>query len=176
MTRYWGPVAFGLLTALFSTSLPAAAQDVIKLGEYQAWTAYSAGTGAEKVCYIVSEPSLRQPGQADRQSFVYITHRPAKKAMGVVMAYAGHPFKPDSEGEIEIGNGKFALFTHRDTAWAADEDADERILKAMRAGKTMTVKTIPAEGAPTADIYSLNGVAAALRRIGEACPPPTRRR
>lgn len=169
MTKYWGPVAFGLLTALFST-LPAAAQDVVKLGEYQDWTAYSAGTGADKVCYIVSEPSLRQPGQADRQSFVYITHRPAKKAMGVVMAYAGYPFKPESEAGIEIGKGKFALFTHRDTAWAADADTDDRIVKAMRGGKSMTVKSAPADGAPTSDIYSLNGVGAALKRIGEACP------
>jgi hypothetical protein len=34
----------------------------------------------------------------------------------------------------------------------------------------MTVKSVPAEGAPPADIYSLNGIAAALKRIGEACP------
>ena len=170
MTRYWGPVAFGLLTALFSTTLPASAQDVVKLGEYQDWTAYAAGIGADKVCYIVSEPSLRQPGQADRQSFVYITHRPGKKAMGVVMAYAGYPFKPESEAAIEIGKGKFALFTHRDTAWAPDADTDDRIVKAMRGGKSMTVKSAPTDGAPTADIYSLNGVGAALKRIGEACP------
>lgn len=168
MTKSGGLAFLGLLFAL---AQPAAAQDVIKLGDYQDWTAYASGTGAAKVCYVVAEPSLRQPGQGERKPVIYITHRPAKKTMGVVMAYAGYPFKPDSEATLEIGKGKYALFTHRDTAWAADADADERIVKAMRAGKSMTVKAVPAEGQPTADIYSLNGISAALRRIEDACPP-----
>lgn len=170
MTRYWGMALGGLLIATLTGAMPALAQDVVKLGEYQDWTAYAAGTGNDKVCYIVGEPSLRQPGKADRQSFVYVTHRPAKKAMGVVMAYAGYPFKPESEAGIEIGKGKFALFTHRDTAWANDADADDRIVKAMRGGKSMTVKSAPADGPATTDVYSLNGIGAALKRIGEACP------
>ncbi|MGE0152656.1 MAG: invasion associated locus B family protein [Reyranellaceae bacterium] len=169
MTRYGGLVGFGLLATL-AHAAPAMGQDIVKLGDYQDWTAYAAGAGADKVCYVVAEPSLRQPGQGERKPVIYITHRPGKKAMGVVMAYAGYAFKPDSEAVLEIGKGKYALFTHRDTAWAADGPADERIVKAMRAGKSMTVKATPAEGQPTADIYSLNGVAAALKRIGEACP------
>jgi invasion protein IalB len=167
MTRYGGLIALGLLASLMPS---AAAQDVVKLGEYQHWTAYSAGSGAAKVCYVVAEPSLLQPGQGERKPVIYITHRPGKKAMGVVMAYAGYAFQPDSEAALEIGNAKYALFTHKDTAWAADAQTDERIVKAMRAGKSMTIKAMPAEGPPTADIYSLNGLIAALKRIGEACP------
>lgn len=174
MSRYGGLVGLGLLAALAYAS-PANAQDIVKLGEYQDWTAYASGSGADKVCYVVSEPTLRQPGPAARKPMIYITNRPARKAMGVVMAYAGYAFKPDSQASVEIGKGKYALFTHRDTAWAADEEADERIVKAMRAGKSMTVKSVPAEGEATADLYSLNGVAAALKRIGEACPPARQR-
>jgi invasion protein IalB len=167
MTKYGGLAALGLLAALIPS---AAAQDVVKLGEYQDWAAYAAGTGAAKVCYVVAEPSLRQPGQSERKPVMYITHRPGKKLMGVVMAYTGYAFRPDSEAALEIGKAKYALFTHKDTAWASDAETDERIVRAMRAGKSMTVKAQPADGQPTADIYSLNGLVAALKRIGEACP------
>lgn len=149
---------------------PSQAQDIVKLGEYQDWSAYAAGSGADKVCYIVSAPSLRQPGQGERQAMLYVTHRPGKKARGVVMASAGYEFKTDSEATLEIGKGRFALFTKGETAWAADAETDERIVRAMRGGKSMTVKSTPAQGDATTDIYSLNGVVAALRRIGEACP------
>lgn len=169
MSKSGGLAGLGLLATLAITS-PTKAQDIVKLGDYQDWTAYASGSGADKVCYVVGEPSLRQPGKSERKPVIYITNRPAKKAMGVVMAYAGYAFKADSQTSLEIGKGKYALFTHRDTAWAADEEADERIVKAMRAGKSMTVKSVPAEGEATADIYSLNGVAAALKRIAEACP------
>jgi invasion protein IalB len=168
MTKYGGLVGLCLLAAL--AGQPAEAQDVIKLGEYQDWTAYASGSGAAKVCYVVGEPSLRQPGQSERKPVIYITHRPGQKVMGVVMAYAGYALKPNTEATLEIGKAKYALFTHKDTAWAADADIDERIVKAMRAGKSMTMKAVPAEGQPTADIYSLNGIGAALKRIGEACP------
>jgi invasion protein IalB len=167
MTRYRGLIALGLLAALIPS---AAAQDVVKLGDYQHWTAYASGSGTAKVCYVVSEPSLRQPGQGERKPVIYITHRPGRKAMGVVMAYAGYPIRPESEAALEIGKAKYALFTHEDTAWASDAETDERIVKAMRAGKTMTVKSVPADGVPHVDIYSLNGLVAALKRIGEACP------
>lgn len=174
MTRYWGTVGAVLLLAS-AVAAPARAQDIVKLGEYQDWSAYAAGSGADKVCYIVSAPSLRQPGldqsgQGERQAMLYVTHRPGKKARGVVMASAGYQFKPDSEATLEIGKGKFTLFTHGDRAWAADAETDERIVRAMRGGKSMTVKSTPAQGNATTDIYSLNGVVAALRRIGEACP------
>lgn len=168
MTRYWGQAGAFLLATLLA--IPAFAQEVIKLGEYQDWTAYASGSGNEKVCYIVSEPTLRQPGQGERKPVIYVTNRPAKKAMGVVMAYAGYTLKSDSEATVEIGKSKHALFAYRDTAWAPDADADDRIVKAMRAGKSMTVKAIPADGQATTDVYSLNGVVAALKRIGEACP------
>ncbi len=169
MARYWGAIGAVLLIAM-AASPSSFAQDVVKLGEFEDWTAYASGAGTDKVCYIVGTPEARQPDAGDREASVYITHRPGKKAMGVVMASAGYTFKAGSEATVEIGRGKFTLFTHEGTAWAADSETDERIVRAMRAGRSMTVRSTPAEGAATADVYSLLGVVAALRRIGEACP------
>ena len=90
--------------------------------------------------------------------------------MGVVMVYAGYPYKADSEVAVEIGQTTARLFTYRDTAWAADAAGDAALVRAMRAGRRMSVTASPAEGEPSTDIYSLSGVAAALNRIAEACP------
>jgi len=144
---------------------------VVKLGEYRDWTAYSAGVGAEKVCYVVSEPTAKAPPDPERAAFIYITHRPGRNAMGVPMAYAGYPYKENSRAGVDVaGKGRFTLFTHADTAWVEDDETEARMLKAMRAGQTMTFKATPMQGPETTDTYSLNGLVAALRRIGEACP------
>ena len=99
----------------------------------------------------------------------YVSHRPGKKAWSVVMIYSGTPYRPASEAMVEIGQAQFLLFTHTDTSWAGDADADARLVKAMRVGKTMTVHGTDGAGALIADQYSLTGFLAAYRRIGEAC-------
>jgi hypothetical protein len=147
---------------------PAGAQSpVAKLGEFQGWTAYAVGKDASRICYIVGEASGDANGRSVR--YAYVAHRPAKKAWSVVMIYPGTAYKDASEATVEIGKNQFALFTYRDTAWAPDADLDARLVKAMRAGKTMVVRGIDGSGAVIADQYSLAGFLAAYRRIGEAC-------
>ncbi len=101
--------------------------------------------------------------------YAYVSHRPSKKAWSVVTIYPGTPYKAASEALVEIGKSRFSLFTYKDTAWNQDAEADARLIKAMRAGKTMIVRGTDDGGAPMADRYSLNGFLAAYRRIGEAC-------
>jgi len=141
---------------------------VSKLGEYRDWTAYMSGHDASRICYIVGEPA---PATADGRAlrYAYVSHRPARKAWSVVMIYPGTPYKAATEATVEIGKNRFALFTYRDTAWTEDAETDARLVKAMRAGRTMTVHGTDSDGNPIVDQYSLNGFLAAYRRIGEAC-------
>ncbi len=174
MTIAWGRAVTCLLVL---TILPAAApaQDVVKLGDFEDWAAYSSGAGDSKVCYVVSEAMARQPAQPERQAYVYLAHRPGKKAYNVVMVYSGYPYASDSIVQVEIGRQEFRLFTHRETAWTADADTDQALERAMRLGRKMTVKSSPAEGNPSVDTYSLTGVAKAIDRISIACPRDRRR-
>ena len=174
MTIAWGRAVTCLLIL---TILPAAApaQDVVKLGEFEDWAAYSSGAGDSKVCYVVSQATTRQPAQPERQAYVYLAHRPGKKTYNVVMVYSGHPYASGSAVQVEIGRQAFQLFTHRETAWAADAATDQDLERAMRLGRKMTVRSSPAEGGPSVDTYSLSGVGKAVDRIATACPRDRRR-
>jgi hypothetical protein len=162
--------ALGFLLAAAVVTGPAWAQQAVtKLGEFHDWTAYVAGQDAGRICYVVGEPA--NPATADGRAprYAYVSHRPARKAWSVVMIYPGAPYKPATEATIAIGKSRFALFTYRDTAWNEDADADARLVKAMRVGRTMTVHGTDSEGNSIVDQYSLTGFLAAYRRIGEAC-------
>ncbi len=159
-----------LFLALLATALSgrAFAQDAVtKLGQFQGWAAYAAGKDASRICYMVGEATA--PADVRPNRFAYVSHRPAKKAWSVVMIYPGTPYKEASPATVEIGKSQFSLFTYRDTAWTSDGDADARLVKAMRAGKLMTVRGTDTAGTPIIDQYSLVGFLAAYRRIGEAC-------
>ncbi len=167
--RYSGSALIFLLATAIAVAPAAAQETVTKLGDYQGWTAYATGKDAGRICYMVGQAS-GAPGQTDRTArYAYVSHRPAKKAWSVVMIYPGALYKDASEAMVEIGKSQFPLFTYRDTAWAPDPDADAKLVKAMRAGKLMTVRGTDTSGAPIADQYSLTGFLAAYRRIGEAC-------
>lgn len=158
-----------LAVAWLAASASVAQQTVTKLGEYKSWTAYVAGKNSQRVCYIVGEAQSDSAAEGRGVRYAYVAHRPAKKAWSVVMIYPGTPWREASEAQVEIGPRRFSLFTYRDTAWADDADADARLVKAMRAGKTMVVHGTDAGGGAIEDTYSLAGFVAAYRRIGEAC-------
>ena len=175
MTRFWGLAGFGILLALLMLPAVSSAQDVIKLGDYDDWTAFSAGAGADKVCYVVSQPKAQKPPTPERQAYVYLAHRPGKKAYNVVMVYAGYPYAAGSAVKIEIGRREFELFTHRETAWAGDAKTDDDLERAMRLGREMIVRSTPVDGPASTDTYSLAGIAKAVDRISLACPRDRRR-
>ena len=175
MTRFWELAGLGILLGLLMLPAASNAQDVIKLGDYENWTAFSAGAGADKVCYVVSQPTAQKPATPERQAYVYLAHRPGRKAYNVVMAYAGYPYAAGSVVKVEIGRLEFELFTHRETAWAGDATTDNELERAMRLGREMIVRSTPVDGPANTDTYSLAGVAKAVDRISLACARDRRR-
>ena len=175
MTRFWGLAGIGLLLGLSLLPAAARAQDVIKLGDFEKWTAFSAGAGADKVCYVVGQPTAQKPAKPERQAYVYLAHRPGKKAYNVMMVYAGYPYAAGSVVKVEIGRLAFELFTHRETAWTEDAKTDNELERAMRLGREMVVRSTPVDGPASTDTYSLAGIAKAVDRISLACPRDRRR-
>ena len=55
-------------------------------------------------------------------------------------------------------------------AWLPDSATEQKLIAAMRAGSTMTVKGTSKRGTNTTDKYSLSGAGAALDRINQECP------
>jgi hypothetical protein len=155
---------------------PAAARPVApatpaaeQLGSAGAWTAYTAGNAAGKVCYVVAKPEKSEPGGGRKPPMAMVTHRPAESVANVVSFVEGFPLKEGSDVAVAVGDHKFELFTKDDSAWARTSELDRSIVAALAKGKRAVVKAQPQKGPPTTDIYPLNGFPKALALIDKAC-------
>ncbi len=159
-----------LFAALVAPASGAWAQDVTPLGTFEAWEAYTYKEDGHKVCYQVSEPKKSEGDYTRRgRTYVMVTHRPANGNTNVVSVIAGYTYKKDSDVSVNIGGHTFTLFTHEDSAWAADSEADRSLVRAMKRGVDMVVKGRSTHDTLTTDTYSLMGFTAAHEAINKAC-------
>ena len=146
------------------------AQDIKRLGEFEHWRAFTYTQDGNRVCYMASEP-LEEEGDYERRGEVYamVTHQPARGTQDVVSFVIGYPFKKQSRVTVDIDGKKFTLFTHEDTAWAADKKTDKALVRSMIRGREMVVEGVSHRGTETTDTYSLMGFTDAHDAIDKAC-------
>ena len=165
-------VSAAAVAVLTLAALPAsAAENIRRIGQFDAWNAYTYTQDGNKVCYMASQPTETE-GAYDERGKVYamVTHRPAKGARDVVSFVIGYPFKEDSRVTVTIDGGKdFTLFTHKDTAWAADAETEDEMVTTMIQGGEMVVEGTSNKGTKTTDTYSLIGFTDAHQAIDDAC-------
>src|SRR5690606_41547478 len=93
--------------------LPAAAQSVERVGDYNAWSTYTTTEDGNKVCFIASSPT-KSEGQYTRRgnAFSIVTLRPADDRDPEVSFIAGYTYQADSTVEVVLDDQhRFALFT-----------------------------------------------------------------
>ena len=165
-----------LATALTPLASAQAASPKL-LGKFKQWNAYVYGSGAERICYIMSEPTKMAPRSANRGDvFVMLTHRPSQNVRNEISTRAGYIYDAKSRPFVRIGDKKFQMFTGvkdggevAHWGWLEATGDEARMVKSMRAGSAMTIKGTSKRGTLTTDTYSLSGVTAALKRINDAC-------
>jgi len=165
-----------LATALTPLASAQAASPKL-LGKFKQWNAYVYGSGAERICYIMSEPTRMAPRNANRGDvFVMLTHRPSQNVRNEISTRAGYIYDAKSRPFVRIGDKKFQMFTGvkdggevAHWGWLEATGDEARMVKSMRAGSAMTIKGTSKRGTLTTDTYSLSGVTAALKRINDAC-------
>jgi Invasion associated locus B (IalB) protein len=141
-----------------------------RLGEAGAWTAYTSGDSAGRVCYLVGKPEKAETAGAGRRPpMAMVTHRPAENVANVVSFVEGYPLKDGNDVALAVGANKFELFTKEDSAWARTSDLDKSIVAALAKGRRAVVKGQPQKGSATTDVYSLAGFPKALALIDKAC-------
>lgn len=167
----------GLFLAALLLGAPARADTPKLLGTFKDWTAYVYGSGAERICYTMSEPKSSAPRNVRRgDAFFMVTHRPGKSVRNEVSMRIGYVFSDRSRPFAQIGSDKFQMFSgveqggeSRHWAWLEEAAAEQRMVRAMRRGNTLIVKGTSSRGTLTTDRYSLSGISAALDRIDQSC-------
>lgn len=169
--KHWGLGAALGLAMVTSTAL---AQDKPELlGSFRDWFAYSVGKGADRQCYVLSEPKQKEPATMKRnQVFFLISTWPGKKVTDEPSIVPGYSYKEGSKVQVQVGSDKFDFFTKNDAgtggAWMDDPAQERRLVDALKRGAAFSITGIPDKGALTRDNYSLSGISAALQRAA-AC-------
>ncbi|HEX7776568.1 MAG TPA: hypothetical protein VF449_08575 [Parvibaculum sp.] len=170
-----GIAGFGIAVLMAS---PVAAADAPKLlGKYDDWAAYTYGTGADRICYVLSEPKTQAPKGARRGDVYFmVTHRPGRNIHNEISMRAGYVFSATSKPFATVGKTKFQMFTgvseggeHQYWAWLDNTKDEDKMVKAIRSGSSMVIKGSSSKKTVTTDTYSLKGSGTALNKIDEAC-------
>jgi hypothetical protein len=149
---------------------PALAQSVRVIGDFNAWSAYSASEGAGAFCFAVSNPTQVAPTpDGFTEAYLYLTSRPAEGVSNEFNLIAGFSFAPDSTATVTVGGQNFELFTQGDAAWLQDAAQSENLAAAIRAGTTLTIEATTAMGIRVTETFSLSGATAASRAVESSC-------
>lgn len=140
------------------------------LGTFKDWYARKFEEKGKPVCTMFSQPVKSEGDYTTRgEVYVFVTHRPEARRTNEFSVKIGYTFKTETPVVVKIHNAEFELFSEGDFAWAEDSGADEKLVRAMRAGSMMVVEGISSRGTRTTDTFSLSGFSAAHNRITEAC-------
>jgi len=140
------------------------------IGTFKDWSANLLVENKAKICYVHGVPAKSAGKYKIRgDTYIQVTHRTRSNIRNEVSVTAGYSYKKGSAVTLTIDGRKFVLFNQGDTAWAGDENPDDKLVAAMRAGRTMVVRGMSGRGTVTIDSYSLSGFTAAHNAINKAC-------
>ena len=154
---------------------PTASADMATvLGVSKNWTAYTSGTGADKVCYALSQPKSSLPKKAKRDPVgLLINDWPSKKTRAQPEVVPGYKFKDGSSVTVQVGSDKYTLYTTNDggsgSAWIKGSNDEAKLIDSMQRGAEVVVIGTSARGTMTHDTYALDGLSDALTKIHTAC-------
>lgn len=144
----------------------ALAQSPSQISQFNAWGAYSYQSGKGKVCYVLSVPTQKQPGNVDHgDNFFLVSQKPGQKTSFEPQFMAGYELRPNSKVTVTIGNARFTMFTNGKSGWVENAAEEPKLVAAMRAGADMKVSATSKRGTNTSYTYSLKGISAALNAV-----------
>ncbi len=147
--------------------------DVIHLGSFgkgKSWQAKQFNEGSSKVCYIVSTPIKTSPDGLNRGEHAFmISNFVGDGTKHEPSVDSGFTFKPKSTVEVIIRDNQYKFFTLENRAWLADGQNGKKLIKDMKNGARIHVKSVSNRGTKITDTYSLIGFTKALAAIDKAC-------
>lgn len=167
--------AMAVLAAFCAGQLAAQTQ-FERAGAQQDWSVFEAGSGKDRVCWIVSKPTKWEARRDGRKVdvnrgdiYLMVANRPGQGVTNEISMVAGYPFRTNSNVGVEIGSDKFTMFTQDQTAWLENARADAQMIEAMKRGVEAVITGISGRGTTTIDTFSLLGFTAALQEAQRLC-------
>lgn len=127
------------------------------LGTYDGWGAFRDASPLR--CFAIAKPVGKH---ADPQPFASIATWPRDGVRNQLHIRLSRARAANARVTLSIGERRFELKAGEADAWAPDARADQAVVTAIRSGRSMSVETVAANGAPFADTYALKGAASAI--------------
>jgi invasion protein IalB len=161
----------GAAAAPAAPSTPGTPQPTL-LGVYGEWGAYTANPSGKKICFALAKPtnsSTSPPNRPRDPAYMFVSTRPAEKVRDEVSVIFGYGLKPNSDANIEVAGGGYAMYTQGDGGWVKNAAEEPKLVETMRKGQNLTVKGTSTKGTVSTDVYSLKGLSSALDKIAQEC-------
>ena len=153
-----------------SASKNAAAGGAQSLGTFGEWGAYIGGSGASKVCFVLSQPKDRLPKGLNRDpAYLFISFRPSQGIKNEIAFNMGYDLKPASEPVAAIGSSSFGMVAKDKNAFLKNAAEENQFVDTARRASSLTVKGKSLRGNETTDKYALSGFGQALDRVIKEC-------
>jgi invasion protein IalB len=153
-------------------AVPPVPGEPMLLAQFDAWGAYAAMPNGKKVCFALAKPvttSTVPPNRPREPAWMFVSSRPSEKVKDEVSVIFGYPLKSNTDANIEVLGGNYAMTTQADGAWVKNPADEPKLVETMRKGRDLTVKGTSAKGTVSTDVYSLKGLAQALDKVGHEC-------
>ena len=165
---------FASLLLSLACALPAAAQQADAEPQFQGahndWRVFTRGVGEDQVCYALSRPTESLPQNVEHGEVFFLIASWASGAAEEQPSFlAGYPLRPDSPPRVRVGSDRFQMFVSDQEGFVEVPREEAQLVNAMRRGSTMRVEATSTRGTATAYTFSLSGVTAALRQVGQLC-------
>ena len=134
------------------------------LGTYEGWGAFRDASPLR--CFAIAKPVEKH---SDPQPFASIATWPRDGVRNQLHIRLSRARAANARVTLSIGERRFELKAGDADAWAPDARTDAAIVSAIRSGRSMSVETLGANGAPFADTYALKGAATAIDAAAIGC-------
>ncbi|MTI18342.1 hypothetical protein E1162_13945 [Rhodobacteraceae bacterium RKSG542] len=151
-------------------SATANAQSPSLLKQHRDWATYTYTGQNGKVCYALSKPTQLLPTDRNHGDvYFFVSNRPNERVKNEPSVIVGYNFKEGSTVTADVDGKKFNLFTKGDGAWVQNAAEEQRLISAMKAGRSMTVTGASSRGTQTSYTFSLSGITAAVNDADKSC-------
>ncbi|AJP73234.1 invasion associated locus B family protein [Sphingomonas hengshuiensis] len=134
------------------------------LGVFDSWGAFRDPSPLH--CFAIAEPAGRK---AASRPFASIATWPRDGVRNQLHIRLSRARAASARVTLSIGERRFELTAGDADAWAPDSRTDSAVVAAIRSGRSMSVESVGANGAPFADTYALKGAATAIDAAALGC-------
>lgn len=156
-----------LIFLIFSNT----ADSNIKISDkFKNWESHFTQDGENLVCFAVSMPVKKEPGNLNRaESRIFVTFRTKENIDDEVSVTSGYPYKKDEKVTVTIDDDLFAFESSENFAWLISKDQEIKIINSMKKKNAAKVIGVSARGNKTTDSYSLLGFTDAYNSAKNKC-------